>query len=414
MEKKKWAIGLSICIILILSVTVFSYFREQNIDDKENSGKVISTINNNGDLLSIGEQLIEVYMKPFFNKSDEDKESIRNLNVQKEEILDFNNDELVVKVDFNLTPQNNKTHESWGEIKDGKLQASWILKIKISDDYIYKMIDKEKSRGSNDKSKIVREAKKRERSFGKSNKNYYLDGHNIKVTYDGGDSWINVPVDVKALFDRGEPLPNTNELQNGSFIITPENISFVYGGTNKYPISVLVSKDKGVTWSKSVVSNETQGSRQLFLDFTSDKNGHVIATGDRAMSSEMTYAYETNDGNTTWNKIGDTNEITHTLVNGVAFSTDKIGFICYRSYNEYPNIKYTTNEGNNWTQLKLPLPTEYEDKFTEAQLPKFEGKNGVILVDQGKNGDLGKGKMGKFITEDYGLTWKFDGVVIGE
>lgn len=56
------------------------------------------------------------------------------------------------------------------------------------------------------------------------------------------------------------------------------------------------------------------------------------------------------------------------------------------------------------------MPTEYEDKFMEAQQPKFEGKKGVILVGQEENGELGKGKMAKFITEDYGLTWKFDGV----
>lgn len=126
---------------------------------------------------------------------------------------------MVVKVDFNLIPQNNETHKSWGKIKNGKLEASWILKIKISDDYTYKIIDKEKSKGSNDKSKIVMEAKKKEKSLGKSNKSYYLDGHNIKVTYDKGESWVNVPVDANALFNRGEPLTNTNELQNGSLMV---------------------------------------------------------------------------------------------------------------------------------------------------------------------------------------------------
>lgn len=414
MKKKKWTIVLSICTIVILSVTAFLYFKGQDIEDGENKGKVISIVNNSGDLLNIGGKLIQAYMKPFINKSDEDRENIRKLNVKKEEILEFNKDEMVVKVDFDLIPQNNKTHKSWGKIKNGTLEASWILKIKILDNYTYKIIDKEKSKGSKDKSKIVIEAEKKKKSLGKINRSYYLDGHNIKATYDKGESWINVPIDAKVLFDRGEPLTNTVELQNGSFIITPKNTSFVYGGSDRLPITVLISEDKGITWRKSLVTNETEASRQLFIDFTSDKSGHMVAAGDRAMSSEMTYVYETKDGGSSWSKIGDTSKITHTLVNGAAFSTDKIGFICYKSYDKYPNIKYTTDKGNNWSQLKLPLPTEYEGKFTEAQQPKFEGKKGVILVWQGKSGEWGKGKMAKFTTEDYGLTWKFDGIVTVE
>ncbi|WP_027625264.1 WD40/YVTN/BNR-like repeat-containing protein [Clostridium lundense] len=417
MKNRKWIIGLCIGIILIFSATIFLYLKDQNINDGENSGKVIKVANYDGDLINIGGQLIQAYMEPFLKKPDEDKESVRNLSVQKEELLQFSNDEVVVKIDFNLTPQNNKTHKSWGKIKDGKLQGSWILKIKISNEnnkYTYKIIDKEKSKRDNNKSKIVMEARKKEKKLAKSDKNYYLEGHNIKVTYDGGNSWINVPIDAKVLFSRGEPLENTQELQKGSFIITANNISFVYGGSEGFPITFLTSKDKGVTWRKAVVSDETSGTRQLFLDFTSDKNGHVVATGDRAMSSEMTYVYETNDGGINWGKIGDTSSITHTLVNGAAFSTDKIGFICYKSYEQYPKIRYTTDKGKSWNDLKLPLPVEYNNKFTQAQIPKFEGKKGEILVSQGENSDFGKGKMGKFITEDYGLTWKFDRVVIAE
>ncbi|MFD3157288.1 WD40/YVTN/BNR-like repeat-containing protein [Haloimpatiens sp. FM7330] len=414
MKKKKWITLLSICIVVIISVMASLNFKEQKIDDGENKGKVFSIVNNDEDLLNIGGKLINVYMKTFLDKSNEDKASIRNLKVEKEKILEFNKDEMVIKVDFNLIPQNNRTHRSWGKIKNRKLEASWILKIKISDNYVYKIADKEKFKRSNDKSEILKEAKEKKEILGAIHKNYYIDGHNIKVTYDGGKNWIDVPFDANIFFDRGETLSKSNKLQMGSFIITPKNTSFVYGGSDKFPITVLTSKDMGVTWSKSVVSDETKGSRKLFLDFTSDKNGHVVATGDRAMSSVMTYAYETNDDGTTWNKIGDTNDITYTFVNGAAFSTDTIGFICYRSYDEYPNIRYTVDKGNSWIKLKLPLPAQYKNKFTQAQRPKFEGKKGVILVKQGENGDLGKGKMAKFTTEDYGLTWKFDGVTAGE
>lgn len=414
MKKEKWIMGLSMCALVIILLAFFSSFRGQDIDDGENKWKVISVASNDGDFSNIGKKLIEAYMQPFLNKPDEDEQSIRKLNVAKEEMLQFNKDEMVVKVDFDLVPQNNKTHKSWGKVKNGKLEASWILKIKISDNHVCKIMEKEKSKGSVDKSKIVMEARKKEVKPGKINKDYHLDGHNIKVTYDKGGSWVNVPVDAKVLFDRGEPSSNADALQNGSFIISPENISFAYGGSERLPITVLTSKDKGKTWKKSVVSNETAGCRQLFADFTSSKNGHVVATGDRAMSSEMTYVYETNNGGDTWNKIGDTSNITHALVNGAAFSTDNTGFICYRSHEDHPNIRYTTDKGKNWSQLKLSFPAEYEGKFTQAQTPKFEGKNGVLLVAQGEDGELEKGKRARFTTEDYGVTWKFDGIVTVE
>lgn len=38
MKKKRWTAGLSICTIVILSVTAFLYFKGQDIEDGVNKG----------------------------------------------------------------------------------------------------------------------------------------------------------------------------------------------------------------------------------------------------------------------------------------------------------------------------------------------------------------------------------------
>ncbi|PRR81941.1 hypothetical protein [Clostridium vincentii] len=149
------------------------------------------------------------------------------------------------------------------------------------------------------------------------------------------------------------------------------------------------------------------------MGFTSEDNGYVIVAGDRAMRFEMTYVFLTNDGGKSWQQVGDTSKITNMLVNGAAFSTDKIGFISFISAGNipYPTMKYTENKGETWQDVKLPLPKDYEGIFLRALSPKFEGASGELLVDQGENGDYGKGKVARFLTKDYGLTWVFDDIV---
>ncbi|SHI95253.1 hypothetical protein SAMN02745163_01094 [Clostridium cavendishii DSM 21758] len=408
---KKFFVLLGIGILIVFGVKAFSYFRGNAIDDGRNKGKTIVVANKDGVLTDIGQKVMKVYMDPFINRTGRDGQNVKNFKVKKEEILKFNKDELAVKVDFSLNPENGGVHRTWGETKNGELQGSWILRIKFLGKYNCQIIDKERAGSDIDKSKIIRDLKRKERYITEKDKNYYLEDNNTKITYDGGKTWVNVPIDRNALFERKE-LISRSELQKGSYIITPENTSFVYGGNDKIPLSILISRDKGVNWSKQIVTKRVTGNKQLFLGFTSSKDGYIVSTGKGLTGSEHTFIYTTNDGGVTWTNCDEFKiNKNHIEIIGSAFSTDKIGFLCYKSEDKYPNIQYTVDKAETWQNLKLQVPSEYEGKLTEAMSPIFEGSKGTLVVKQNKDGGLGANKAGKFISEDYGLTWKFDSII---
>lgn len=267
--------------------------------------------------------------------------------------------------------------------------------------------------GKENKKTISPEEKMKQKETEMRNKGceYFVFDKKVKVTYDKGEHWVEVPVDIDKLTERAEEVKDKSKLQEGSYYISPNKIAFVYGGTQENPVTVLSSDDKGKTWKRQAIENSTRGSRMEFIGFSSKDNGYIVVSGDRTMSFEITYVYLTKDGGKTWTQVGDPSKATSVRITGATFSTDKIGFICYKSTSKYPSVYFTKDSGTTWKKLEIPLPKEYEGIFVTPLSPKFNGAKGVLIVDQGEDGDFGQGKKARFISEDYGLSWNFDKVI---
>lgn len=238
---------------------------------------------------------------------------------------------------------------------------------------------------------------------------YSLKNDKLNITYDKGENWIAVPVEVDQLFT-GEYNGNKTQLINGSFILTDKRATFIYGEGSfeyGYTIKLISTLDKGATWEQSVVYHEAPSIRFRKVDFLNDKFGYVILSGDRTMSQEWSTTFLTNDGGRTWREAAYPG--TTRLIYDGGFVDVNTGFLSYGVINpEEPDFYVTTDAGLSWNKATFNIPEQYNRVFVTTEVPFIEDDHLAVLLNQGPNGDYMGGKVkGKFISYDHGLTWEF-------
>ncbi|CEG25455.1 WD40/YVTN/BNR-like repeat-containing protein [Bacillus sp. B-jedd] len=234
----------------------------------------------------------------------------------------------------------------------------------------------------------------------------------LMVTYDNGQKWVEIPVRPEDLAVDANGRRPEQELIGGTYVISPKKTAFLLNG-----LRVLISNDKGETWDTVTVSDQgPPGERFKKLGFTSDEDGYLIITGDKTMSWEAHFIFKTNDGGKTWHSAKPVENESKLVTDG-GFVTDRLGFLSfgelrYEGQPPVPNLYRTSDGGEQWEHIKVPIPEEYMGYFTIAEIPAFKGTEGTLLVNQGPSGDYMGGKvLAKFASKDEGKTWVFTGLV---
>lgn len=238
---------------------------------------------------------------------------------------------------------------------------------------------------------------------------YTLQNNKLTITYNNGQDWVKVPLDIELLFS-GEYSGNKEQLIDGSYILTEDFAAFLYPedlGSNSPRIILKYSHDQGETWNDGIVADVFPQMRFRKIDFLNDKFGYVILSGGRTMSEEYSLAFLTNDGGETWTST--TEPPTTRLIAYGGFVDESTGFLSYGTINpEEPDVFVTQDGGETWEQAVFRVPEEYEQVFVQAEELVKEDDYLSVFVNQGPNGDYAGGLVkGKFISEDNGLTWDF-------
>ena len=232
----------------------------------------------------------------------------------------------------------------------------------------------------------------------------------VMLTYNGGDSWTATPVPVRAM----EGLEGRGALDPESCYLSPQRTVLISGGFEEYPLTVWTTTDLGQSWESTVLKElpAQWGVRKKLVGFFSDTGGWLVAAGNRTMSWEEHRIFITQDGGRSWKEIGNALEQESSLVTGAAFVSPQVGFLGFRpADNEQPFLLRTGDGGASWQRIELELPEEYQGCFRLPSSPEFlrtDPLNGMVLVEQDENGDLGFGIKARFLTSDGGVTWRFD------
>lgn len=231
---------------------------------------------------------------------------------------------------------------------------------------------------------------------------------------------------ILAALAQNEDFPNPAIIQeqigNGQWVyLNDDNIAVILPES---PTKILLSSDGGETWRES----EVEGSDKMvmfgdmredvtpsggFIGFFGD-GGYLVLTFPVAMGNQPMRIYLTGDGGETWAEIGNPYDAGEhfCVLTGAGFSTDEIGFISYRYYEDAgPDIWWTSDGGDTWRELTVMLPEKYANGdyvlyvFTPGS-PTFNDSNGVYPIEI-LNQSGGATEVIYMYSDDYGMTWQF-------
>ena len=422
-KRAKGISSLAFAVVILISASYFFYYKyEQNkIVFKDAEGFNITTKTENISL--VGVKWLDSYIAQYQQKYVPHDKKITNYEIEDLIVLDEENK--VIQIDFYIEGKWKQKDESTAPIEGGMVDGStiryqWVLWFNITEqknnERIYEVNKLQRPAGydlelyntNGQKEKDEFEQKYRnEIPYDETQYTYKIENKKCFVSYDGGQSWKEVPVPIETLAEVGDGHSHYNQLQEGSYVITPEKTAFVYGGTMETGLMIVYTEDQGETWETTAIDSQMNSVRVKFASFPTKEKGYIIAAGGRTMSQEGQLIYATSDGGATWNQAGEGPSTW--LLQSAGFVDENVGFMSYpKVKGQDTNFYRTDNGGKTFSPIILPIKEEWEEVFIAPQTPYFENETLILLIGQGDQGDFQGGRvMAKYQSTDMGKTWEY-------
>lgn len=369
--------------------------------------------NDEDNLSGIAAPMLNAYLeksKPVGSQSGTGSE-IESFEMQNARIIAKGNGLYAIAIIFRLSPEdaNYLSLKSRGIVDRRKmLNCEWTFVVRKVNDDQYVLIDTQLTKDFIPKLGISQSKIDMLLFSPTVAKNVYQVKHNnVYVTYDSGITWKQLPIQN---FDKfagkdSDGHPYMDSLFAGSVHMSSQKSAFVFtSGEKDGKLQALLSNDSGKSWHTKLIDDRIPEGFNPCVQFSQDgKFGIAAVQSHKSIEKAETNLYVTYDGGDTWTMI---TKMSTFLLSNITFSNEKIGFLTFS--NDRSSL-YTSDGGKTWKILKLQLPPQYEDIFSNQLAPSFNGKHGEIILNiGGNNGCSGEWQTATFVTEDAGLTWKFD------
>lgn len=343
------------------------------------------------------------------------QERLNNVNIESVEIADPKKDTVRIRFSAALADAGSDYFAEWNPaFSDGRMKCDWIVKLgvlttKNDKDGIYVI-----SISDNVKETVVPATEEPTQEKKDIFTEYKIDGGQLSVSFDGGENFVSVPVDLKNL-----PLTADGDLVEGSYYLSQESAAFMSGGATvngeKIPVSVVYTNDSGATWVTSEVDSVFDVS-YYYINMFGEKEGVIVLGYATTTTEEFSKIYYTIDGGETWKAKGSGPR--NTPLKGVNFIDRDTGFFSYVHDPSSPGNLYVTRDGAaNFNAVSFPPQQldsdagnkKWEEVYKEATVPVMN-EDGVleVFLTQGADGTYHDGKTAaKYISEDKGVNWKY-------
>ena len=228
---------------------------------------------------------------------------------------------------------------------------------------------------------------------------YYIDDGVLYVTYDGGETFAEVPDGYERVCRETNGLYDEN-LEDGSYLVSPEFTVFL--GFDSEGTVLIYSTDQGETWQESRIT-DLGYKAGTFLSRIGDGCATVFAM-ERSLGTDY-YGIWMTDDMKTWRQIS-TGENMMTNVSAAFWADAQTGY--YASGQEQSVYYRTADQGRTWQEIALPQADAVIEKMGYNPFDRVEQfylEDGVyyMVVGQGDDGDYtdqGKPIKALFRSED--------------
>ena len=387
----------------------------------------------------IAKTWINAYIRQYMSEYLPSNKAVKKMNIDSIEVL--NEDEHIALISFSVYLKNTASDYflSWDGITDnGKLKCEWVIGY-----YIDAHIDNTASvyvasAMSPEEYGIAKYNEKTGVSAGKEDTTkastdllarYIIRDNILSVTYDGGEHYTTVPVDIENLMFESN---SSSTLKEGSYMITTSKTAFIYGGkanlSDKMPVTICYSNDKGSNWTTCELDN-IYNAEDYYVNFFDENKGVVVCGYAMTDNDKESYKiYTTDNGGETWTTVG--NGPANYLLKGVVYVDENVGFFCFNYADGMDGNLYITKDGGK-TFSKVILPEQeldstaksetgtsssqqsdglkWSDVYKEAMVPVIDDKGVItIYLTQGSDGTYNDGKTAaKYQSSDKGDTWVY-------
>ena len=155
-------------------------------------------------------------------------ERLNNVKIEPVEIADPKKDTVRIRFSADLADAGSDYFAEWNpSFSGGKMKCDWIVKLgvlttKNDKDGIYVI-----SMSDNVKETVVPATEEATQENKDIFTEYKIDGGQLSVSFDGGENFVSVPVDLKNL-----PLTTDGDLVEGSYYLSQESAAFLVGRSN--------------------------------------------------------------------------------------------------------------------------------------------------------------------------------------
>ncbi len=377
------------------------------------------------DMVKVARMWVEGYTGQFTQAFMPNSKALKEVNVDNVTLLD--DDKKIVKITFsaNLKDESTEFFDSWNAINNnGRIICEWIVEFNmVQEDSGYLMVAVKNISNSEgysiiDNNWYVVDSFKQSDEGNGDVYTYDIDKQSLNVTYDGGKTWLTVPVDVNMLLTGSS---GRNTLVAGTYIITEEKTAFLYGSTpegesDKQQLTIIYSDDKGSTWTSAKIADvdSVSGAYMQFLD---EGMGYVAYAHDKESNGEKVEIAKTSDGGETWEWMGTAPE--KGRLSDIGFVSESVGFVCYSNTSRESGRIYITRDGGaSFVKLNFPQQTliSTDDKayvFSEVfciyEVPYLDKGILVAKIYQPDGVNYNNGVYAQYKSQDYGQNWIFDG-----
>lgn len=414
-------------VILILILSYFGYYKYQQSKLVFKAPEGFSVESDTSNIRKVGEEWLDKYISQYQRKYVARNKKINSYAIDSIEVKEEN----IIQINFLIEPEQIDEEIDYnlnGIIKNNKISIQWVLwfeEEELDEETIFTVkkiqrpagYDLEKYQASGEKERDEYENEHvTEIPYGKKQYTYKIEDQTCYVSYDGGTNWIELPISLETLVETGDGNDYYNQLQEGSYIVSPEKTAFVYGGNRENPLMITYSQDMGKTFETTIIDEKIDSNRVKFLSFPTDDIGYVVASAGRTMSQEVQVIYKSTDGGHSFKEIGFGPSTW--LIQSAGFIDENIGFISYPGIEGAETNFYRTEDGGS-TFEPIILPTIEKqwmdasfEPFIQPEMPYEENGELFLLVNQGSQGDYLGGRIkAKLKSEDKGKTWEYIGLV---